>query len=777
MASCTCESWTLKDLALALKSMHKDNKEIVVPMFQRGKRWRQKQEDTFIDSLKSSYPVGTMLFYKSIEGQKEIYTLVDGLQRGNTIKKFMASPTKYFTKDSVPKKIIEDIYIILDLTGQENHIKNGIVDIIVDRIQKWDTFSGMQFYPIAKDIITSYPTTNPKAIDLIIDTLQPFLNEFQSIFEKISTTIIPVIVYSGDEESLPEIFDRINSKGTPLSTYEVYAASWPVNKRFKVENNNVVDKVLRKYDSLSDDEFRVIGYDRENMRVNKMMNSFEYSFGLSRYLNDKFQFLHFDNNSAADEINPIGFELVNACINNTNDKIKYLYRDILNLDINLFEKRLIEVIQFIGQIIAKITVFKGNGRTNKSILHSKYQIMSMISTTFKEKYELSDLTKVKKTWDTNRKLLEKNMIQHYVNDIIRKEWNDGGTSKIHKVAKPNKYLTPISRKVWESTLNDYFEQNNIRQESKNVANPKKEDIVILNCIYLSVFTAFDQLSLDKFDVEHIATKDQMKSLISICKSDGLPISSIANLCYLPEKVNRCKGSKTFYQDVNYTKHIDIKEVETKYSFTKAEELEWMDMPYNAVDAELLKEYYMSFLNKRFKKQKEMFYNSLNIENDEDDFQDIKEVNIEQKGTNTRETYSDFHEECLHVIEKKLKVSLKKQSKSVYISQDNSIGVAISVSKKYKQGARDKFWFAYRTSVAEKMEICKSIYIAYACETYKNVILIPIEILESNKHKLRYTEKDGKVHWHVVFFKNSNGDFVWKHSIPKVCDIDLTKYII
>ena len=44
MAGCTCENWTLEDLSSALRDMHKDNKRIVVPMFQRGKRWKKTQE-------------------------------------------------------------------------------------------------------------------------------------------------------------------------------------------------------------------------------------------------------------------------------------------------------------------------------------------------------------------------------------------------------------------------------------------------------------------------------------------------------------------------------------------------------------------------------------------------------------------------------------------------------------------------------------------------------------------------------------------------------------
>lgn len=49
-----------------------------------------------------------------------------------------------------------------------------------------------------------------------------FFEERQDLYDKIAGTVIPVIVYTGDESNLPEIFDRINSKGTTLDRYEVY---------------------------------------------------------------------------------------------------------------------------------------------------------------------------------------------------------------------------------------------------------------------------------------------------------------------------------------------------------------------------------------------------------------------------------------------------------------------------------------------------------------------------------------------------------------------------
>lgn len=118
--------------------MHKDNKIIVVPIFQRGKRWKIEQENIFIDSLKKGFPVGTMLFYNRVQNNQEVYTLVDGLQRGNTIKKYMTSPTKYFVVNAIPDDLSNKIYDILDLHGSEKLIKSKIKELIAVAIRKFD---------------------------------------------------------------------------------------------------------------------------------------------------------------------------------------------------------------------------------------------------------------------------------------------------------------------------------------------------------------------------------------------------------------------------------------------------------------------------------------------------------------------------------------------------------------------------------------------------------------------------------------------------------------
>lgn len=76
--------------------------------------------------------------------------------------------------------------------------------------------------------------------------IKDFFDDRQQLYDKIASTVIPVIVYTGDENNLPEIFDRINSQGTPLDQYEVYAAAWPVQQKFMIKDSQIIEHVIRK---------------------------------------------------------------------------------------------------------------------------------------------------------------------------------------------------------------------------------------------------------------------------------------------------------------------------------------------------------------------------------------------------------------------------------------------------------------------------------------------------------------------------------------------------
>lgn len=559
----------------------------------------------------------------------------------------------------------------------------------------------------------------------------------------------------------------------------MYAAAWPVKQRYTIDNLDIIKAVIKKYDSFAEDKFQIHGYNRERMRTDKQLNAFEYLFGLGKHLVNKYKILAFNKGMAEDTVNPIGFELVNACLNDS-DKIKILYKNLDELDINALEEALYESIEFVVDAISVVTKFKGNSRGADKIFHSKYQIMSMISTSFKEMHTNNNFNQKAESWNVKKTEIAKNLLKYYVYDIITNYWSEGGTGKIHAAAKPNRYMVDIPSRAWMVALDAFFERSMLRAERRKIGNPKSEEYVILNCIYLNSFTAMDQLSLDKFDVEHIAPKEQMRKLIDLCKGDGLPISSIANLCYLPDYVNRSKKDKNFYQDKKYLKNIDIREVEHKYSFTESEDLEWMDMPYEKIeDFAVLKEYYTDYCVKRFDKLKHLFCDSMGIKYETVDIQEevVEKVIISKstiEGGNKKVKFSD---KCILRLARHLEIDLIKTGRSTYKTQDGKKGYVITTSKMYTQGEREKYWFAYRRNPIEEMSECEEQYIVYGCKDESTMVILPVCKVEERVDSLNISkDEEGNVtHWHIVFFKDANDNMIWLLSKPNVDEVSINEY--
>jgi len=164
---------------------------------------------------------------------------------------------------------------------------------------------------------------------------------------------------------------------------------------------------------------------------------------------------------------------------------------------------------------------------------------------------------------------------------------------------------------FEQILDVYYANlNSERNERKQVASPKEQEKLILNLIYSSIFTAADQNDYSCFDIEHIAPKNLMKEKICAYGEEfRLPISSIANLCLLPEYDNRTKKDKTIYQDTEYIEKIkDLTKIEEKYTFTIQSDLAWLEQ--EGLSESQFKEAYMKYLNNRFEKMKEKIRNNL-----------------------------------------------------------------------------------------------------------------------------------------------------------------------
>lgn len=786
MQNCSCENWTLRELAHAMQDKLTD-KRIVVPMFQRGQRWRKEQETTFIDSLKKGYPVGTMLFYETYENSKKTYILVDGLQRGNCIKKYIMDPMQFIDEDSIPNELCEKISSLLEIEIEIDTSVSRIKSILTSFIKQQSILDNVQFYTPANIILKEFQIDFSQSFELIskiISLITNYYSDFSELYKQIASAVIPVVVYRGGADSLPEVFERINSKGTPLDQYEIYAASWPITRNCKIDNSNIIEAVIRKYDSLTDNDFLLQDYNKEMMRTEKIVNVFEYVFGLGKYLVNKFPILSFGKSNADDTVNSLSFELLNACFNDSN-KIMILYKNLECIDINKFEKALYEVIEFVSSSIATVTNFKGNSRGEKKPFHSKYQIMSMIAFCFKKMYQNLNFDKKSDNWKEIQTALSRNLLHYYIYDIITNYWSEGGTAKIYIVSKNNRYMTEISSRSWAIALDSYFEKSMQRKEIKKIAVPSNEEYVILNCIHAKTFTAMDQLSLESFDVEHIAPKEQMKKLNDRCNGDGLPISCIANLCYLPQYVNRSKSDKTFYQDTKYRSYIELEEIEKKYSFTKESDLDWLNCSYDTVESfSILKANYFDFCGKRFELLKKMFCESLGVDNvvidrnPQEIISSIAESNAPTMRETSRTSNRIFSVQDVSRLEKHFDVKLIRNGKKTFITADNQIGLVITCSKIETFVNKERFWFSYRRKVLDKIKNCHNQYYAFVCGDERMIILLPLSEIENRLDEMSCSTKDGEItHWHVVFYRLNDGKIMWWFPNPQNHKVPVNQFVL
>lgn len=595
------ESWTMRQIAMAMTTEDDSGRRIVIPVFQRGKRWESDKKTLFINSLLQHFPVGALLL--SDQGNKT-YSIVDGLQRGTTICEYILHPTKGDNLKSIDTCTLNLIRLELFPYSENIGINSKIEEEIVAYLETKNNFDDIDMSELADLLYDKFANLNDYRLctTKIKEILKGWFTQYKREYNTIAETEIPIIVYLGSPELLSEIFKRINKQGITLTEYEIFAAIWSQEK-FIVNKDGIINYVLKKYDRLSNDNYTIDGYDPNEIRTNKKLTVFEFLFGVSKYWIENFNCLKTEKSSLDDVVDSIGFELIDACINDTKS-IADLDKKLQHFNINYLERRIEEAINFVSLSIASISNFKGNCRTAR-VLHAKYQIISLIAYIFREMYDIKDLTHKRPGWDSNKDIIRTRIKQYYVYDILSNEWHDGGVNKVYTKLRELTFNEEIAPSRWKTLLDNIFEESVMRKETTKIKSPSTSDIIFLNCIYADIFTANDQLSCRKFDIEHIATKAKLKDLIKVTHSTGLPISCIGNLCYLPEKINRSKGAKTFYDDKELS--ISIEQIESKYSFTQKSNLDWLlEHSYGENDSNTLKNLYIDFLRNRFQIQKKKF---------------------------------------------------------------------------------------------------------------------------------------------------------------------------
>ncbi|MCD8379262.1 MAG: hypothetical protein LUC95_02810 [Lachnospiraceae bacterium] len=202
----------------------------------------------------------------------------------------------------------------------------------------------------------------------------------------------------------------------------------------------------------------------------------------------------------------------------------------------------------------------------------------------------------------------------------------------------------------------------------------------------------------------------------------------------------------------------------------------MDMPYQgAKDFGELKQFYEEFCNSRFKLLKKLFCVSMGIDYEAMNMipEETDHSVLEISEGNTGRVAKDITTFCMEKVEEHIGERLYKSGRSVYRSADGNKGFIVCVSKSYRQGDREKYWYAYRRPAVENIKDCAEKNIVYICKDAGDVVIYPAEAMEKLTDAMNYSsDDDGKVtHWHVVFFRDSSGHMTQMLSKPEIREID------
>lgn len=514
------------------------------------------------------------------------------------------------------------------MAGNRDTIEEKIKDILIKWIkEEHPTMSDverMQFSKFGRALALEFPSCSDKVIE-IGDLITPMMQEYQEICKTIKDTRVPAIVVVGDPELLPVLFERINSKGTQLNKYQIYAATW-MNETFLIDDPEleaIVKANRDRYDSMLDNTGKLDDYDSVEFMNNKKLSAFETALGFGKMLCEKYPHL-FGASTDPTKIESIGFNLINVCLCEKNSQAKTMNISLMNKvgdEICSFLKCIIQSIDIVDGNVGKYNKFKSNSRQKTANpLHTEMQITSMIAGVFLSRYvdiaydedgNLCDVTyhfeRVNREWGASLKdRFKRNAAKIYIMDVLQRKWAGSGDKRLDQIiTAPDIYCRTVDRKDFEIVLDNWNKQlNDERMEISRVTSPKEQELLMLAVVYLSSFTAEQQIDSSKYDVEHLATKKLMKIQLDRFEAHlKLPISSFGNLCLLPEYENRSKGEKTIYDDSDYLSKSDltIETVERLYSFTTKEDLEWIHD--ELLTEEELATTYLEFVNKRYEVMK------------------------------------------------------------------------------------------------------------------------------------------------------------------------------
>lgn len=578
---------TLKyDVDRKLYTQLKD--KITAPKFQRNFVWKKKARRELIHSIKQGLPIGSFLLQKLNDGK---YNIIDGRQRFSTLLDYEYHRYEYIEESDIDEQKI--VNLLLEVPSIAKHyqsyndsakhtIVKKIKNVAIKQLKTKNTEKSDVVYEIMEEVKTQFPNIGSDAKKLY-SAVNNFYDEIWQILDT-TNIVLPCIIFNENatDDEIVTTFINLNSKGTKLSKYDLYSASWQ-NDIIVVNDEQIIEKVISKYkDSLENNQkIETQNFNETEIRNNKEINVFEYAYALSKLIGEACQNKIYQVKDAS-EVDSLGFSILASILNVNSKNMVGLSKKLVDSHIDCAKLK-DKIIACTLDVQKELEWYCTTPDGKYIFAHTLNQLVSYIVTVFKAKFVIEDDGRILENhYHKNRlKDFERNLPMWYLYDNIRGYWAGSGDTKLDGLVMmsdiyESRYFTKVSSESFKNAIYDWITEENAEKN----ATVKPETKLFINYIIKKNCSEPHK----NMDIEHIIPQSRLDSL-SVKERGIVGISSPANLTFLPSFDNRSKREKTYYELIEskdataltydkellekylYPEHNEIKFIESQSDFT------------------------------------------------------------------------------------------------------------------------------------------------------------------------------------------------------------------
>lgn len=487
-------------------------------------------------------------------------------------------------------KIVDHIHGVFPVEREQ--IRTGIVAMIKESIAAVglgdDGDNGSFVAELKERIERMYPEIKEHQANHFIQYEIRLLSDRLRNAMSIDRLNIPVLIYQGDHEELPNIFERLNRGGTSLTKYEVFASTWSNTlvegvdqDTARIVEDHYVDKIERT-------GMKIDNFSEGDILKSRKVTLYEYCFALGKRIKRRAPLLFKKNSSRRnDSVDSIGFStLVSILGLHLKEMAKlnqYVNADVAHHRLQQLNRAILDVYEKLNEIFF-----------DHVMEYSKYiegQVVSLAVTLFKLKYDLdSNTLELKRAYDREDAIrsFQKYAPYRVFYDMIRNFWSGSGDNKLNDIrqAAPedNRYTRNLSDELWRSTLTEWMTEQ-LKKPSKSISPESKFFISLLTRPYV------DDRNVKDYRFSTIIPKKLLRE-----KGIDHGVGHVSNLFLLPDRLKA-------HRNIVLTDRFEQQALFDVHHYPEKEALSFLDRH----DAELG---YADFLQQRIQYLTDFFVDSV-----------------------------------------------------------------------------------------------------------------------------------------------------------------------